>query len=200
MKNISSTKKKLLLEAFILFSQKPYDQVSYSDLEKATGLSRGAVMYHIKNKEAMFKEAIQLHVFEASSVSSIAIIYRKSLKSFIDHYITMCERKKAEIQEMGIDNMNRAMLYIESSAFFFFPDMIDFSIEWQNQELDIWRKVLYDAINNKEIKGDINVDVVANLFENTYLGTSYAGILREKGYDINRLNEEFEIIYSMIKL
>jgi AcrR family transcriptional regulator len=38
------TKNFVFFEAFKLFSKKPYDQVTYSDLEQATGLSRGAIL------------------------------------------------------------------------------------------------------------------------------------------------------------
>ena len=48
MRNGKSTKDKLLIEAFKLFTSKPYDRVTFADLEQATGLSRGAILYHIK--------------------------------------------------------------------------------------------------------------------------------------------------------
>lgn len=54
MRNGKSTKDKLLIEAFKLFTSKPYDRVTFADLEQATGLSRGAILYHIKTKENLF--------------------------------------------------------------------------------------------------------------------------------------------------
>lgn len=45
MRNGKSTKDKLLIEAFKLFTSKPYDRVTFADLEQATGLSRGAILY-----------------------------------------------------------------------------------------------------------------------------------------------------------
>lgn len=59
MRNGKSTKDKLLIEAFKLFTSKPYDRVTFADLEQATGLSRGAILYHIKTKENLFLNVVK---------------------------------------------------------------------------------------------------------------------------------------------
>ena len=51
MRDGKPTKNRLLIEAFKLFAHKPYDRVTFADLEEVTGLSRGAILYHIKTKE-----------------------------------------------------------------------------------------------------------------------------------------------------
>lgn len=57
----NTTKKTIIVEAFKLFASKPYDQVTFADLEKATNLSRGAIMYHIKTKDNLFIEVMRKH-------------------------------------------------------------------------------------------------------------------------------------------
>ena len=52
------TRKRLLVTALLLFTQKPYDKVTFKEIEKATGLSRGALMYHVPNKETLFRDAV----------------------------------------------------------------------------------------------------------------------------------------------
>ena len=47
MRDGKPTKNRLLIEAFKLFAHKPYDRVTFADLEEVTGLSRGAILYHI---------------------------------------------------------------------------------------------------------------------------------------------------------
>ena len=49
MRDGKPTKNRLLIEAFKLFAHKPYDRVTFADLEEVTGLSRGAILYHIKS-------------------------------------------------------------------------------------------------------------------------------------------------------
>ena len=43
MRNGKSTKDKLLIEAFKLFTSKPYDRVTFADLEQATEIGRAHV-------------------------------------------------------------------------------------------------------------------------------------------------------------
>lgn len=62
MRNGKSTKDKLLIEAFKLFTSKPYDRVTFADLEQATGLSRGAILYHIKQRKFIFKCSQKIYI------------------------------------------------------------------------------------------------------------------------------------------
>ena len=40
------SKQKILLESFKLFATKPFSDITFTDIEKVTGLSRGAILYH----------------------------------------------------------------------------------------------------------------------------------------------------------
>ena len=51
----------------------------------------------------------------------------------------------------------------------------------------------------KEIKDDINIELFVDLFQNIYLGTSFAGVVHEDGYKIDQLKREFMQIYQLIK-
>ncbi|MFT0573948.1 TetR/AcrR family transcriptional regulator [Bacteroides thetaiotaomicron] len=53
----------ILKEAFKLFLQKNVEKVTVPDLEKATGVQRGAIFYHFKDKEALFVEVIDQYFF-----------------------------------------------------------------------------------------------------------------------------------------
>ncbi|NGM81855.1 TetR/AcrR family transcriptional regulator [Paenibacillus sp. 7124] len=59
------TKETILLHAKALFSQKGYKGVSISDICTATGLSKGSIYHHFKNKEDLF-----VHLAEAAFMDS----------------------------------------------------------------------------------------------------------------------------------
>lgn len=42
------SKQKILLESFKLFATKPFSDITFTDIEKVTGLSRGAILYHFR--------------------------------------------------------------------------------------------------------------------------------------------------------
>lgn len=47
-------KKEIMEQAFLLFSQKGYNQTSVGDISKASGFSKGHIYYHFENKEKLF--------------------------------------------------------------------------------------------------------------------------------------------------
>ena len=199
---LSKTKCAVLLEAFKQFATKPYDQVTFTELESSTGLSRGAILYHIKNKENLFRCVIDDYVLSKSILTATfeSEIKNYSLWNFIQKFIEVCTEDKNELKEMGIANPNLAMLTIEIAAFYYYPMMREKAEEWYENDLAIWVNVLEKAIKEKEIKEDIDIKLTANLFTNIYLGTSHSGISKIKGYDINLIKKEFQFIYNTIKI
>lgn len=199
MRDGKSTKSRLLIEAFKLFALKPYDRVTFADLEEATGLSRGAILYHIKSKENLFMDVVKSFIFERNSVLSIPETCRQSLNLFISEFVLSCQKEKDELMNIGISNVNNAMLNIEISAFFIIPEVREYANEWYRRERDFWRIVVNNAVINKEIRNDIDVDTFVDIFVNAYLGTSFEGIVYENGYNINKLEKVFKQIYDLIK-
>lgn len=55
----------ILKETFKLFLQKNVEKVTVPDLEKATGIQRGTIFYHFKDKEALFIEVIDRYFFQS---------------------------------------------------------------------------------------------------------------------------------------
>lgn len=49
-----ATRSKLLNDAFKLFSEKSYEKVSFSELEKASHISRGSMVYYFKIRKVSF--------------------------------------------------------------------------------------------------------------------------------------------------
>lgn len=198
MRDGKPTKNKLLIEAFKLFALKPYDRVTFTDLENVTGLSRGAILYHIKTKENLFLDVVNKFIFERNSVSNLPEKYRSNLNLFITQFIESCQKEKDEMSDIGISNVNNAMLNIEISAFYILPEMREIANKWLCKEKNTWEIVLKNAISNKEIKDDINIEAFVNLFQYTYLGTSFAGVVYEDGYKIDQLKRDFMQIYQLI--
>lgn len=84
----------ILKEAFKLFLQKNVEKVTVPDLEKATGVQRGAIFYHFKDKESLFVEAIDRYFF-----SDLNIFYPLNPKnsSSLNEYI---KKKKEHLRHI----------------------------------------------------------------------------------------------------
>lgn len=191
-------KKKILLESFKLFANKPFGEVSYSEIQKATGLSRGAILYHIQSKENLFNLVLHKLIFERNSISNFDM--NQKLWDNIVAYIEEREKEQNEFKEMGIENINKAFINIECAGFYFQEKMHELTVNWINSELNFWKLLIKRAVENGEIRDNIDIQKESRLFLNVFLGASYVGIGLPLGYDLQLLREDFKYLYNKIKL
>ncbi len=194
------SKDRIIFEAFKLFCLKPYDQVIFSDIEKATNLSRGAILYHFKAKENIFNRVIEDYVLTSNSITSVEKEKRENLQIFITAFIERLKDAKLQMKKWGIKNMNEALLHIESSAYTFYPEMREKAAKWYDEQLQVWQEVISNAIKNNEIKNNINPKVITVLFMKIYVGTSFLATTKLHGIEIEELQKDFDNLYRLLKI
>lgn len=194
----SESKNKILIEAFKLFSNKPFEKVTFADLEKATGLSRGAILYHIQTKENLFDMVLDNLIFKRSTIKCCNNIV--GLWNNIDRFIQERINEQELLSSLDIANVNKAFFNIECSGFSYSDKMTDFASSWVKDEFANWTNLLNEAIILKEIKSDIDVVTYAHIFMNIFMGASYIGVGLPYGYDIENMRKQYRIIYNQIKL
>lgn len=197
-----NTKETILFEAFKLFATRTYEQVTFTDLENCTKLTRGAVMYYFKTKEILFKAVCDKYLLSESSILKKIgdkIMFDTSLRELIGLYIKAIFEIKMESANLGIKNMNRALVNITNQASYYYPNFEIKANNWQVIQIQLWRKVLASAMKNGEVKSDIDLDVASDLFEDIYCGISYAAVVYPDGMEIERLEKAFKFVYNLIK-
>ncbi len=194
------SKDRIIFEAFKLFCLKPYNQVTFADIEKATNLSRGAILYHFKTKENIFYNVIDKYVLNRNSIASIENTKRERLQTFILAFIEHLKRNKQQMKKWGIKNMNMALLNIESNAYTFYPQMQEKAAVWYDEQLQIWQEVITNAAKNNEIRNDIDLNVLAGFFKKIYLGLSFLSIPKLQGIKIEELQKDFDNLYRLLKI
>ena len=195
----AKTKKNLVLQAFILFSKKPYDAVTFSDLEKATGLTRGAILYHMKTKQDMFHQVVESSLQSRASILEVPVKEKDCLKNFILDFVNVCEETAKAMASLGIKNINLAHYNIENQALYYYENFDKLAKQIQETELKVWTQVVKKAIQNKEIKPYLNPEMPASVLYNTYLGHAYSSAKEEKGCNTERLRGELLFIYEIVK-
>lgn len=198
MKKGTNTRKKLLADAFKLFSSNSYENVSFSELEKASGVSRGSMVYYFKNKNGLFSEMLKTFVFDNSSVKRVPKPYQHSLLTFYNYFIEILGRERDNLNELGIKNMNEALFFIETSALLNISNFKVIANKWYEEEKHIWYNIIKNAVSTNEIRKDIDFKSIADLFEKIYLGTSFIGVFSIFGADINVLRMNFDQLYSLL--
>lgn len=193
------SRRKILNEAFRLFGTMPYERVSFSVMEKEIGISRGSMIYYFKNKEGLFNSVVQCFVYGASSIKAVPDAYKLSLCSFYNYFIEILRREKEQMAGMGVVNINEALMRIENSALTYIPDFKEQTARWYDEELQIWKSVIENAISTGEIKQHADPDAISHFYEDCYVGRSFHGVFTENGYDINKLKQTFDCIYALLK-
>lgn len=194
----NTTKEKLIREAFKLFASKPYDQVTFADLEKVTNLSRGAILYHVKTKENLFNDVIHYFIFQTVTAASIENKDKITLREFLMACVDECEKGVKRMADIGVSNINLAKLNIESQGFYFYPKMKEESEKWMEEQYTVFEKIIEQAIVRCEIKPVADIHIIASLFIDLYLGISYSGIIRENGIDTDKLKNNLLLIYNLL--
>ncbi len=194
-----STKELILLEAFKLFSVKPYDKVTYTDLQNATSLSRGAILYHVKTKVELFSVVVNEYIFKKNSIAELSFGNVSTLRDFIDLFIKNCKEERKALKKDGIENICHSVININSQGLYFCPQMKDRLNVWFHSQENIWIKMLKIAIDAGELKEDVDPVAAAKLFTSIYNGLFYAGSVEDKGYNLEELMTSFENVYSYLK-
>lgn len=194
-----SSRRRILIEAFRLFATMPYERVSFSVLEKEIGISRGSMIYYFKNKEGLFREMLNTLVFSTSSIKAVPEAYRCSLLSFYNYFIEVLIREKKYLRELGIENLNEALMRIENSALTYIDHFREQVLNWYREEIDIWNEVITNAISTGEIRGDADPLIISGMFEDSYLGQSFKGVFTRYGYEPEKLKTTFDTIYQLLK-
>lgn len=194
-----ASRQKILLEAFRLFATMPYERVSFSVMEKEIGISRGSMVYYFGNKEGLFREALTTLVYGTSSIKAVPEAYRLSLCSFYNYFIEILKREQEKIIQIGIVNINEALMRIENSALTYAENFKEVTNQWFAEEQQIWKIVIENAISTGEIKSSIDTIVFSQIFEDCYLGNSFKGVFQKNGYDIDSLKKSFDQIYMVLR-
>lgn len=194
-----ASRQKILMEAFRLFATMPYEQVSFSVMEKEIGISRGSMVYYFKNKEGLFQEVLKILVYGTSSIKAVPEAYKLSLCSFYNYFIEILKREQEKIKQSGIVNLNEALMRIESSALSYTENFKVLTVQWFEEEQQIWKDVIDNAISTGEIKANVDSSVLSHVFEDCYLGNAFKGVFSYDGYNIEELKREFDQVYELLK-
>lgn len=191
------TKANLVLQSFILFSIRPYDKVTFTDIEKATGLSRGAILYHFASKKEIFDAVVEYAFSGRTAILEVPVREKNPLLYFIADFVQCCKNAAKEMSKNGVKNMNLAHYNIESQALYFYDQFDKLSRQMEKTELTVWTQVIKKAQDTDEIKKELDPDKLASLFLNIYLGCAYSSAKKEKGCDTNLLLDELMYLREM---
>ncbi len=151
----------ILRQTFLLLLEKGYDGVSITDIQKATGLSRGLLYHYFENKETLFLEVVR--------------------KYFVDLYVTECDTKNFDLPQMietsirmherlcsvALSDRRANMRDYDALFYRMMQENETFAQQWEDirhKELSDWRLAVECSSNKGQLKDGLDLDMTARSF------------------------------------
>jgi TetR/AcrR family transcriptional regulator, transcriptional repressor for nem operon len=164
---MSDTKEYIIDQAFKLFLSKSYEAVTISDISKSIGFTKGALYHHFLNKEELFKAVIDKYLKIAGLgdfKDDITLAeYVEANIAYIKHIVQM-----VSIDDQPFIPINYLSLLID--ALRHYPGYADDKEQLFNTEVAKLELILDQAVKNGEVRGDIDIPVVALNFLSITVG------------------------------
>ena len=196
-KKMDNTKNFIIEEAFKLFLNHSYEAVSISDISKAIGFTKGALYHHFKNKEDLFRSVVDKYLVLPEIDVDIE-------KLSLSEYIRLSLVKTQMFLET-LFNVTQVFSPINHMSFFtdayrHYPGYAQAKDSHISKEIEKTRIVLENAVKSGEIRGDINLAVIANNF--FAINLCLAGnLVRNNSVEegITLLKEQTNEFYKLLK-
>lgn len=187
------SKQKILLESFKLFATKPFSDITFADIEKVTGLSRGAILYHFNSKDQILASIIDRFIINKEYDLPI-IDVSKSMWENIENFVAIKQQQQEFFTSIGIQNINRAFIYIAANCMNLLEETSNVTQRLE-KERKYWKELLLLGIEKCEIKNSVDVEVEKLLFMEIHYGYSYVSMATPTGCDMSLLLKKFRLLY-----
>ncbi|WP_297118173.1 TetR/AcrR family transcriptional regulator [uncultured Porphyromonas sp.] len=200
------TKKKaaILRESFKLFLAQGYDAVSFTDIERAAQVTRGAIFHHFSGKEDLFKHVADQFIdafldtfLEEVDYGAEYLTSPTPLKDFMDTRLALIERrmtyflKDVDVRVTSASFMS-FILYLKDHHETWSEQMQ----EYEAKKIEAWSEAINLAKERGEIRPDTDTTMLAETFHHLYLGLSFEGAMIDT-LSIPALRKQWEYLYTL---
>ncbi len=201
---MKTNREKLLQDAFVMFLQYNYERASYSLLTQATGISKAGISYYYPTKQELFVAVVDRFFFNihdadakfqaASSFSEFLDRFVENVQNTMEWYVSVLRQAETIGDETVFSNFFGFMPQIQR----YYPNAETKIRTFWEKFLARWRIAITDAIKSGELHQDTDIELVANMFNNIYLGMSFMKFF-STGLDVGELHRAYDYLYSMLK-
>lgn len=178
-KPIEKSRDLILKEAFKLFLQKNIEKVTVPELERVTKLQRGAIFYHFKDKEAIFKEAIDTYFFSPLNIfHPLRPEQAYSLDEYWKQKMEHLDRISAWFKKERVAfNPYFSFFHLAGQANLIIPSFRERMVELIESDRLYWKQVTLsdNTFNNKVL----DFDKIEKACRNAYIGQCYVACYDE---------------------
>lgn len=169
---MKNTKGNIIDNSYKLFLEKSFKEVTLSEILKATGIAKGTFYYYFESKEQLFNKIVDSFLLNYSDQININEIANLTLAEFVNIYIDVSDKfikkMKAIIGSNSLASINFYRLMFD--AIEIYPGFREKLKRYNKEELNLWKTVIDNSKDNKEIRADINSLELAKQFVFLYDG------------------------------
>jgi hypothetical protein len=161
---VKDTKDLILDAAFSLFLNNNYESVTFTELCRATKLTKGAVYHYFSSKEDLFRAVIEKYVLLPHNDSLAGDL---TLDQLVKVKISKIEHRIQNSIVSQLDKFNSIpMNYIQLVflSYKHYPDFKKIGDTIILNEIEGWKKSIRISIEQKLIRNDIDVEATAFTF------------------------------------
>jgi hypothetical protein len=103
------------------------------------------------------------------------------------------------MSSLGVKNMSFAYANITNQAMYYYPDFATHQKNKYDEDRNNWSKILQQAVKSGEVADTIDIQIVANLFHNVYVGVKTCGIILAEEIAPIETHRALICIYNLIK-
>ena len=169
---MKDTKENIIDKSYKLFLEKSFKEVTLSEILKATGIAKGTFYYYFESKEQLFIKIVDSFLLKYSDQINMNEIADLTLAEFVNMYIDVSDKfikkMKAVIGSNSLSSINFYRLMFD--AIEIYPGFREKLKRYNKEELNLWKTVIDNSKDNKEIRVDINSLELAKQFVFLYDG------------------------------
>ena len=203
-----SNKDYLYSTIFKLFLSKNYKLVTVADMEKATGLTRGAIFHYAQDKQSLFREIVDTYFFKSKAIDeemkqlADEKVKNLSLKDFIHLFVQLVDKRLQHLEELlNLSRSEAARSYMNflMQSQDYYPNFIERLNELCEKEVAVWETVVTNTQEKGEITPRIDPKIYAHAFGHYFTGFYYQGCISNNPMDAESIEEHLMSLYKMIQ-
>ncbi|MEI6436478.1 MAG: TetR/AcrR family transcriptional regulator [Bacteroidota bacterium] len=194
---MKDTREYIIDEAYKLFLTRSYEAVSISDISNAIGFTKGALYHHFKNKEELFRAVIDKHFpLTNMSLDDQNISLKEYTEECIDHIHKLLKETITNNEEFTPVNF----LALIADSFRHYEGFAEKKSLIIDTDVEKAKVIIGNAIKRGEIRGDIDISVVAMQYLSLSIGLA-GDFIRNNSVEsaIKSLKDQLTQLYNLLK-
>ena len=202
------TRDELLIAAFKLFMSVNYEKASFAELGKMLGMSKAGIFKYYKNKQELFIAVVDKFWFSTQNPRNKFTEINGTFAEFIDEYVRGVQRTMdmlGNLVDVGGDKVAQGKFSYHAQYFHFLFQVLQYDPDAEEKLRNLvasdyayWRAAIQRAIDNGELRKDVDVEDAVVMFRQVYMGLSFEMSFLG-GLDTERLAKHLRAVYSLLK-